>query len=85
MVLLVFAFDLPLGHSINPSILKCQSNVYFNMVRLIYQKFTFFPLLTLNESFRIEDISIALQEDNSQDPGVSWPASHGLHFTKKTI
>ena len=42
MILLVFAFDLSLGHSINLRLLKCQGNVSFNMVRLIYQRLYIF-------------------------------------------
>lgn len=64
MVLLVFTFDLPLGHSINPSLLKYQGNVSFNTRRLIYQRLYIFSLLTLNELVKIEDISIAIQEDD---------------------
>lgn len=64
MLLLAFAFDLPLGHSINPSLLKYQGNVPFSMGRLIYQRLYIFSLLTLNESLKIEDISIAIQEDD---------------------
>ena len=45
MVLLVFAFDLPLGHSINPRLLKCQGNVSFNTVRLI-KGFSFLSLFS---------------------------------------
>lgn len=29
MIFLVFAFDLPLGHSINPSLYECQGKVFF--------------------------------------------------------
>ena len=42
MILLVFAFDLSLGHSINLRLLKCQGNVSFNMVRLIHQRLYIF-------------------------------------------